>query len=515
VNGIRFGIILLLSGLPLPAQDIRDLPSKVKDFTLPNGIRFVVAERHDIPTVAFRIRVGAGSANDPAGASGLAYIVERLAMKGGETIGSRDPAAERKALDALEEAQDKLDAERGKGPNANDTKIMSLQLEVQKAMGLAQNYVVSQEFRRALTDSGMKDWSSNVTADATEYHCVLPSNHAELWFLLESQWLQRPAFREFYQERTALAADEAAKAETTQAKALQTLGAAAFAAHPYKAPAHGWASDVAALRVNDARQFFNRYYAPGNVTIGIAGDIGQEEAHRLAERYFGPIPSRPVAPPAPTKEPPQIGPRTIILENSLQPMIAVGYKRPDQYDRDDATLDIIQLILAEGNGGWLQQDLVESKRLAMRISAQATFPGGRNPHLFVIMASLAPGHTADETEQALTATIARLQTNPVDDQTLARAKAMARANLVRRLADNTGIAGLLATFSSEYGDWRKLSSTMDSLQSVTPNQVQLAALKYLIPSRRTSVHMIPPVALPAPAAKAPPAKAPAVRRRPQ
>src|SRR3954452_21100682 len=110
---MKFAALFLAAGL-LPAQDFKDLEKKVLDFTLPNGLRFLVVERHDNPTVAFRTHVAVGSVNDPAGASGLAHLFERLAYQGTGAIGSRDPGAEKNALEAVEEANDRLAAERNK-----------------------------------------------------------------------------------------------------------------------------------------------------------------------------------------------------------------------------------------------------------------------------------------------------------------------------------------------------------------------------------------------------------------
>src|SRR5205823_1258285 len=154
-----------------------------------------VVERHDTPTVAFRTHVAAGSVNDPAGASGLAHMFERLALEGTETFGSRDVAAEKKALESVEDAQDRLAAERNKGSKANDSKVISLELELQKATSQAQSYVVPNEFRRVLEENGATAMGAATGPESTQFHCTMPSNRVELWFVLESQRLMRPAFR--------------------------------------------------------------------------------------------------------------------------------------------------------------------------------------------------------------------------------------------------------------------------------------------------------------------------------
>jgi predicted Zn-dependent peptidase len=485
--------LLLFARLAAPAQDFQELQRNVTDFALPNGLRFVVAERHGAPTIAVRMYVRAGSVNDPAGQSGMAFLLQRATMEGSETIGTRDAAAERKALDGAEEALDRIQAERNKGAQADEGKISSLKLEVARAVSSARSLGDPTEFTEALLDGGIS-WAVQPATEATMVESTVPSNKAELWFLLASQVLQRPVFRHFYEDRDDLAATYQTRIENIAlSRLLNALSAAAFTAHPYRNRVGGLASDISELRMNDARQFFNRYWAPGNITIAICGDITTAEAKRLAERYFAPIAARPVPAPIHTAEPEQKGARTIVLDNSAQPMVAIGYKRPDEFDRDDAALDVAHAILG-GRGSWLNRDLMETKHLATSVQIQSNYPGGRYPHLFAIVAGVAPGHTTDEVEKGIAETIARLQAAPVDEATLARGRTIARESLVGRLTDNAGIAGALARIAGEFGDWHKLLTVAEDLNKVTAAQVQIVALKYLTPARRTSVHMDPPPA---------------------
>jgi predicted Zn-dependent peptidase len=479
---VKLLAFLLSLGSAALAQDFHALAQKITDFTLPNGLRVLVVERHDAPVISFVTHAAAGSVNDPAGATGLAHFFERLALKGSETIGTRDAAAEKKALDALEDAYARLAAERAKGRRADEVAILRLELEAQRAAALANSFVVPDEFQNVLDENAATGLRASVSTESAQFHVTLPSNRAELWFLLEAQRLSRPVFRDFYRERDAAAADYRNRLQTNpQTRLLQALAAAAFTSHPYRNPPFGWPGDLSQITQTDARQFFNRYYAPANLTIAIAGDIRPEEARRLAEKHLGPIPARPLPPAPRSQEPPQQGPRTVILENSPAPMAALGFKRPDEFDRDDPVLDIVQFILAGSRSALLTNAI-----------ALATWPGGRSPHLFTLILSAAPGHTAEETEKAALSSLARLQTELVDEPTMARAKAQARAAVVRRLADNSAIASTLALYASDFGDWKHVFAAAEAYSKVTAAQVQVAAVKYFVPSRRTSVLMIPP-----------------------
>lgn len=491
-------LLFWFARLSAPAQDFQELQRKTTDFTLSNGMRFIVAERHDIPSIAIRVYVAAGAIYDPPGAAGLAQSFERIMLHGSESIGARDPAAEKKALDAAEEIRNQIDAERAKGQNAGETRLGAMRLELSRAAGEAKPLGDFMEVTHALQGAGIT-FSIHVGADSTLLDATVPSNRAELWFLIQSQELRAPVFRRFYDERDDMESTYRARVDAVPLNSLLlTLSAAAFTAHPYRNPVPGWPSDLAQLRLAQARQFFDRYWSPGNVAIAMAGDITAENARLLADRYFAPIPARPLPPPVSTRDPEQRGPRTVVMENSPQAWLAIGYKRPDEYDRDDPAFEIIRAVLT-GRNGWLHKELVDDKRIAADVQVQSTFPAGRYPHLLLIAAPIAPGHTTGEAENAVTAVVAKLQAAPLDEAALQRARAMARGQILSRLSDNAGIASSLAIAAGEFGDWRKAFAIAEAVGKVTAQQVQVAALKYLTPSRRTSVHMDPPppVVLPA------------------
>src|ERR1035437_6596006 len=273
---------------------------------------------------------------------------------------------------------------------------------------------------------------------------------------------------------------------------LAELLSAAFKVPPYRNPSGGWPSDIPNLRRTQAQAFFERYYVPGNITVAIVGDVTAVDAKRLAERYFGPMAAKPMPPVETTQEPPQNGPKTVILEMPGQPVTLVGYKRPSQYDKDDIPLDLIQILLSQGRTGMLYNELVQEKRLALQAQAVATNPDGRFPNLFVFLLVPAPGHTVEETQRALEDLLQRFKSTALDPLLLARAKAQGRANLMRGMTSNRDLAGLLAFHSASYGDWRKLFTILDDLNRVSPAEVQRAANRYFVATGRTTVYTVLP-----------------------
>jgi len=483
----------LLLGTALWGQNLKQFEKKVTEFTLANGLHFIVVERHDAPVISFHTRVNAGSLNDPAGATGLAYMFERMAFKGTETIGTADWVSEKKALDAVEDVYDRLQAERNKGPRADQERLDLLDLQLRTAINWAQGFVRPNEFIAILEANGAMELHAATSYDHTDYLCSLPSNRIELWFLMESQRFLRPVFREFYKERDVVLEEHRMRVESNpQGKLTQDLLATAFAAHPYRNPPGGWPSDIVNLRRADAKAFFDEYYVPANITMAIVGDVNPADAKRMAERYFNPLPARPLPPLLHTVEPLQPGPKTAVVDSPTQPIMAIAYKRPDQYSKDDPVFDVISLILSSGRTGLLYKDLVQEKKIALVAQASATYPDGRYPNLFLFFLAPSVGHGVDEDLKALDNLLAQFKARKVDAETLARVKTKARAGVIRRLDDNAGLAQMLATYYASYGDWRKLFTSIDDLNQVTADDVQRVARQYFVLPSRTVAYLAQP-----------------------
>ncbi len=493
MRALRLCTILLTAVICLPSQDLKEFEKKVTEFTLSNGLHFIVAERHEAPVVSFHTYVNAGSVDDPSGETGIAHMFEHMAFKGTETIGTRDWPSEKKALDAVEEVYDRLEAERNKGPKADATRIGVLQAQVRMAIDSAEAYVVPNEYLRIIEVNGGAGVNAGTALDSTEYHYSLPSNRMELWFLMESQRFLRPVLREFYKERDVVLEEHRMRVESDpQGKLTQDLLATAFAAHPYRNPTGGWPSDIVSLRRADAKEFFDKYYVPANITMAMVGDVNPAEAKRMAERYFSPLPARPLPPRLHTEEPPQPGPKTAVVNSPTQPIAAIAYKRPDQYGKEDPVFNVISLILSSGRTGLLYKELVQEKKIALAAQARATFPDGRYPNLFVFSLAPSVGHTVDEDLKALDDLLGRFKARRVDAETLARVKTKARAGVIRRLDNNAGLARMLATYYASFGDWRKLFTSIDNLNQVTADDVQRVARQYFVLPSRTVVYIAQP-----------------------
>jgi predicted Zn-dependent peptidase len=486
-------LFALLLPLLAPAQNLKQFEKKITEFTLPNGMHFILCERHEAPVVSFHTYVDAGSVDDPKGQTGIAHMFEHMAFKGTEGIGSLNWPQEKKALDQVESISDQIDEEENKGPRADQSKIQGLQAELKAARDRADALVDPNVYPRLIESNGGVGMNAQTGLDATEYFYSLPSNRIELWFMLESQRFLDPVFREFYKERDVVMEEYRMRVESSpQGRLLQAFLATAFEAHPYRVMGTGWPSDIQHLRVADAWNFFRTYYVPGNIVMGIVGDVNPAEAKRLAEKYFGPMAKRPMPPLVHTVEPPQVGPKLANVESPNQPLVVFGWKRPDQYDKDDPVFDVISGMLSTGRTSVLYRDMVRDKKLALAVETDGAFPDSRYPNLFLAFIAPNLGHTAAENEKELDAMLEQFKTQPVDPVALQRVKTATRADLIRSLAGNSRLAALLPAYYAAYGDWRKLFTSIDDIDKVTAEDVQRVSRKYLVPESRTIALTIQP-----------------------
>lgn len=470
----------------LCGQNLKEFEKRVTEFNLPNGLHFIVLERHEAPVVSFHTYVNAGAVDDPSNKTGLAHMFEHMAFKGTETLGTRNWPEEKKALEQVEKVYDKLDEELAKGPRTDNDKVRLLRLDVQSAMDRASSYVVQNFYPGIIEENGGVGLNAQTGEDSTNYFYNLPANRAELWFLLESGRFLKPVFRDFYRERSVVREERRMRSESDpQGKLIELFGATAIEAHPYRRPPVGWASDIENLRVADAQKFFDTYYVASNLTISVVGDVKPEEIRALATKYFGPLPLKPLPPPVVTVEPPQEGPKNVEIESQSQPIELIGFKRPSQYDKDDAAFDVVASILSGGRTGILYKQLVRDKQIALGAGAEASYPGGKYPGLFIFIVYPALGKTAAENEKAVLEILDDLKGKPVDDATLQRVKTKTRAGLIRSLDSNSGLASLLASSYANFGDWRKPFTELDDIDKVTAADVRRVVTQYFTDANRT------------------------------
>ena len=484
-------IIFTILGLILSAsfglsQSLKDFEKKVTEFTLDNGLHFIVVERHEAPVVSFHTYADVGSVDEVKGITGIAHVFEHMAFKGSTTIGTKDAEAEKEAMAKVDGAYMALKAERHHGDQADPAKLQELEKQFKEAQKKAGEDLVHDEFTEALSRQGSTGLNASTAWDATRYILSLPSNKVEVWMSLESDRFLDPVLREFYKERDVVMEERRLRTESQPiGRLIEEFIAVAYKAHPYGEPVVGHMSDLQTMTRTEAETFFKKYYAPSNLTIGIVGDVNPKEIKKLAKTYFGRIPSGPKPEPVETVEPPQLGERKVTVEDPSQPFFLIGYHKPNINHKDNAVFDAISDIIGTGRTSRLYKSLVRDKKIAVVSSSFLGLPGNKYPGLFLFFAVPAKDQTNEECEEAITVEIERLKTELVTQEELEKAKTRARASLVRQLSSNNGLAGQVAFYEVVTGDWRNLFKRLDQIDQVTVEDIQRVAKEYFTSKNRT------------------------------
>jgi len=465
--------------LPVGAQSLTEFEKRVHEFTLDNGLKFLVLERHQAPVVSFHTYANVGSVDEVKGITGMAHVFEHMAFKGSKTVGTRDYPGEVQSLERVDEAFLALKKERSQGNGADPQRLVELQQRLEEAQEKASQFMVHDEFEEAFIRAGSVGLNASTSSDATRYVVNLPSNKVELWMALESDRFLNPVLREFYKEKDVVKEERRMRTENRpRGRLMEEFLAIAFKAHPYGEPTIGHMSDVETMTRSEAKAFFQKYYVPSNFTMAIVGDVHLEEIRSLAETYFGRLSGAPKPDLVETVEPPQSGQRRVVVEDPSQPWVVMGYHTPDINHADNAALEAMSDILGTGRTSRLYKSLVKEKKIAVNASAFQGFPGSKYPGLFVFFATPARGHTTQECEEAVIAEIEKLKTERVSTQDLEKFKTRSRASVVRALASNRGLARQLTFYEVITGDWRNLFKQLDAIDRVTDQDIQRVAREY-------------------------------------
>jgi len=403
-----------------------------------------------------------------------------------DKIGTTDYAAEKTALAKVEEAYAAYIAERDKPVGRNDQKLKDLQKAWQDAIAEAQKYVKPNEFPQILESSGAEGLNANTDLDETAYHYSLPQNRLELWAYLESTRFIHPVMREFYKERNVVIEERRMRTDSNPiGRLLEQFVTAAYQAHPYHRPTIGWMADLNSFSATDAQNFFDRYYIPSNMVVAVVGDVKAAEAMPVIEKYFGQIPAHEKPDERTTTEPPQNSERRVVLYDRSQPLYLEGYHRPDYRSPDDAVYDAIADLMSNGRTSRLYRALVRDKKIAADSAGFTGLPGNKYPHLFAFYAFPLPGHKPEEMAEAIHSEIERLKKEDISDDELKMIRTRAKANLLRGLSSNEGLASELALYQSRYNDWRELFHQVENLDKVSKADIRRIANQTFVPTNRT------------------------------
>ncbi|WP_069472493.1 M16 family metallopeptidase [Candidatus Marithrix sp. Canyon 246] len=409
------------------------LAGDVHEFSLENGLQLIVKQDHRAPVVVSQVWYKVGASYEPEGKTGISHILEHMMFKGTK-----------------------------KHPPGEFSRIMA-------ANGASEN---------AFTGS-----------DYTAYFQTIEKSRLPLSFELEADRMLNVVFidEEFQKERKVVLEERRTRTEDKPISLMyEHFVATAYQNSPYHHPVIGWMSDIKNYTVEDLKVWYKRWYAPNNATVVVVGDVDPQAVFALAKKYFGPLKPSKIIPPYSRPEVKQLGMKQIMVKLPAKiPYLILGYKTPvlntiaPENRWEVYALDVLSYILDGGNSSRLSKNLVRGQQIAASISVNYDI-FGRLTELFTFSGTPTSKHTISDLQSALNNQIKQLKTTLVTADELKRVKTKILSSKIYEL-DSIFYQGMKIGLLETIGlDWRLFESYLDNITTVTAEQVQTVAKKYLV-----------------------------------
>ena len=434
-------------------------PAPVEQFQLANGLTVIVKPDHRAPTVAHMLWVRVGAMDEVDGTSGVAHVLEHMMFKGTPTVKAG-------------------------------------------------------EFSRRVAALGGQE-NAFTSSDSTGYYQQIPAARLEDVMRLEadrfghSQWPDE----EFKREIEVVKEERRMRTEESPRAMLhEQASAITFLASPYRRPIVGWMSDLDAMTPGDVRSFYQRWYVPANAALVVAGDVNQAQVRKLAEKYYGAIPARPVPERKPRIEPEQAGLRRIDLKApASQAYVSMAFKVPQVQAADLASagaaspsaaasrealaLTVLSAVLDGYSGARLERALVQGQgekggRVADSAGASSGLMG-RGPQLFTLDGVPANGKTTQQVADALRQQVAVVARDGVSEAELQRVKTQWVASETYKLDSVFSQARELGSNWVQGLPLDASTRLIAQLRTVTALEVQAVAGKYFGDDQMTLSTLLP------------------------
>ena len=406
--------------------------------TLPNGLRVVLTQDRTIPTVGIAVYYDVGSRNEQRGRSGFAHLFEHMMFQGSANV--------------------------DKG----------------------------EHFQLVLNRGG--EMNGTTSEDRTNYYETLPSNELSLGLWLEADRMKSLAITQAnFENQRQTVMEERRQSYDNQpyAKSWLRINELAFGDYfPYSHSTIGDMKDLENAPLSAVQEFFNAYYAPNNAVLALAGDFDTGEALKLAERYFGDIPTRPRPPYEPGEFQPQTEERRETMLDPLAQLSGfhIAYHIPSAREPDHYPLDILAMALGDGESSRLYQELVKKRELLS--SLHVGTDSRRGPDLFSFWAVVAEGKDKKPAQEAIYAAIDKIGKQGLSPRELEKAKNRVRSMFVFGLSSTLSRALTLGQFELYFGDAELLKTELDRYLTVTNEDVLRVAARYFPKTNRTVLDVI-------------------------
>lgn len=409
-----------------------------EEYDLDNGLHVILHQDNSAPVVTTSIMYHVGGKDRTEGRTGFAHLFEHLLFEGTKNI------------------------EKGKW------------FEIVSSNGGTNN--------------------ANTSQDRTYYYEVFPSNNLELGLWLESERMLHPIINqdgvdtqiEVVKEEKRLRYDN-----SPYGQLLPVLGESLFEKHPYKDPNIGYMKDLDAATLQDVKAYNEKYYAPNNAVLVVAGDIDITQTKDLVKDYFGPIPRGSEV----TRNYPQETPiteekRVKAYDPNIQiPAAGLAYRTPGFKERDAYVLDMISTYLSDGPTSKLYKKMVDDQKQALQVGA---FNIPQEDYSMYLVFALPVGETSlDVLITEMEEEIAKVRTEPISERDYQKLQNKFENQFVNSNSSVEGIANSLARNYMLLGDTELINKEIEIYRSVTREEIMEVANKYLKPNQRVIIDYLP------------------------
>ncbi len=436
ISTLVLGAVLYNSKEPIPEHS----DEAVQSYQLSNGMKILVVENHRAPVMVSQVWYKVGASYEHDGITGISHVLEHMMFKGTEKY----PAGEFS--------------------------------EIIAANGGEENAFTGQDY--------------------TAYFQKIANDRLELCLELEADRMRNIIFdeKEFKKELEVVKEERRLRTDDKPtALTYERFKAVAFTNSPYRRPIVGWMEDLETLTVEDARVWYETWYAPNNATLVVAGDVLAEDVFRLARQYFGQLPTSTIPQLKSRKEAKQYGTQRLTVELPAKiPYLLMGYKVPvltpqkvdSEQEKELYALEVLAGVLDGGNSARLSKNLVRGQEIANSASASYGM-SARHETLFVLSAVPNDEVAIEVLEFALREEINTIKMQLPDDKELDRVKAQVVAAQVYK-QDSTFYQAMEVGMLDTIGlPWHIKDDYVEKILAVTAQQVQQVANKYLTDDRLT------------------------------
>lgn len=420
---------------------------EVSAFTLDNGMQVFVQEDHRSPVVVSQLWYRAGGLDEVNGKTGVAHVLEHMMFKGTKQV------------------------KQG-------------------------------QFSRLIAAAGGKE-NAFTGMDFTTYFQQLEESKLPLALRLEADRMANLIItdEEFAKEIKVVMEERRWRTDDKpQSKVNEQFQALAYRAHPYGRPVVGHMNDLEHMTADDAREWYETWYAPNNATLVIVGDVKAQAVFKLVKQYFGPIKAKNLPSRKPQIEPSQLGERRAVVKAPGKlPYLAMGFHAPilpnlgksTDADWETYALEVLAGVLSGNASARLHQHLVRDTSIALSADAGYGSTSRGQQSLFELSGTPAEGKTVAALEAALLAQIELIKTDGVTQKELDRVKAAEIAADVYKRDSMFYQAMLIGQLETMGYSWRLLNGYAEKLKAVTSEQVKAVAKKYLVQDQMTVVVLDP------------------------